>query len=111
MPATASTSRSRTAAAAAYLLGFVTGIALLRRHRDDSYVRFHAWQSTLFSAALVASVVALQFVPIVGSGLAIVLAVVGAGTWIALLVQAYRGRWFLLPLIGDVALERARPGG
>lgn len=92
-------------AAAAYLLGFVTGLALLLTSRRP-FVRFHAWQSILFSGGLLAVALALDRVPIVGIGIVLMLATTGLAVWLLLVVQAWRGRWFLLPLLGDVALER-----
>lgn len=101
----------RRAAALAYALGAVTGLFLLIRGTDQPYVRFHAWQSILFTAFLALAVAGLRLVPIMGSVLVLGLIVVGALVWLALLVQAGRGRWFLLPLLGDIAFDRsgARP--
>lgn len=102
---------SRTAAAAAYFLGFVTGAAILLRGPADPYVRFHAWQSILFSAAVTIAVLAMDFVPLLGLGLVLVFVLGGIATWAVLCVLAWRGRWVMLPLLGDVALERARAAG
>lgn len=99
---------ARLPASAAYLLGFASGAFVLWRHRDQPFARFHAWQSILFSGFVVAAAVALDLVPIVGLGMALVLVAASALVWAWLLVQAARGHWTLLPLLGDVALERAR---
>ena len=104
-------SESRATAAAAYFLGFVTGVAVLLRRPADPYVRFHAWQSILFSAVVTIAVLAMDFVPLLGLGLVLVFALGGIATWAVLCVLAWRGRWVMLPLLGDVALERARAGG
>ncbi|HUP20342.1 MAG TPA: hypothetical protein VM778_10365 [Gemmatimonadota bacterium] len=102
---------SRAAAAAAYFLGFVTGAAILLRGPDDPYVRFHAWQSILFSAVVTIAILAMDFVPLLGQGLVLVFALAGIVAWVVLCVLAWRGRWVFLPLLGDIALERARAGG
>jgi uncharacterized membrane protein len=71
---------------------------------------FHGWQSLLFSTLVLVAVVALKAVPLLGLGMVFLL-FVGSMLLLAMLVwQAFRGRWFLLPLIGDVALELAQRG-
>src|SRR5690242_17291838 len=54
-PATAQSSAmsSNVAAALAYVLGFITGIVflVLEPYKHDRFVRFHAMQSILYSAA------------------------------------------------------------
>ncbi len=107
-PSDASAPSSNAIAAAAYFLGILSGAAVLWRYPDDPFVRFHAWQSILFNLALAALVVAMEAVPLLGVGLVIVMVLAGVGVWGLLLLQAWRGRWFMLPLLGDLALERAR---
>lgn len=96
------------AASMAYLIGFLTGALILWRYREIEFAVFHAWQSILFSVVVGVTIVALSTVPIAGLPLAIVGMVVAAGAWVVLIVQAYRGRWTMLPLLGDIAYERTR---
>lgn len=110
MSAPHSASETRSIAALAYALGPVTGAVCILLYRDDPYVRFHGWQSLLLGAFVALAVAALDSVPLLGLGMLFVL-LVGAVLLTLLLVwQAYRGRWFLLPLLGDVALELASRG-
>ena len=102
-----STDDPRATAAMSYALGFLTGAIVLWRAPEHPFVRFHAWQSILFSAALLTLILALDLVPLLGLGLVLALGAGGAVVWVFLLVQAWRGRWFALPLLGDVAFERA----
>lgn len=95
-------------AAAAYLVGFLTGALVLWRYREIEFAAFHAWQSILFTVFVMVVVVGVATVPIAGPPLAIGAFVIGGVTWLVLVVQAYRGRWTMLPLIGDVAYERSR---
>lgn len=99
---------SRRAAVLAYLVGFVSGTLVLWRYRGDEYATFHAWQSILFSVVVAAMIAGLSTVPIAGLVLTAGIVTVGAATWVALVVQAWRGAWFMLPLIGDIAWERSR---
>jgi uncharacterized membrane protein len=110
MPAPRTESETRSIAALAYVLGPVSGIACILLYRDDPYVRFHGWQSLLLGAFVAVALAALDAVPLLGLGMVFFL-FVGTALLVVLLVwQAYRGRWFLLPLLGDVALELSRRG-
>ena len=110
---------SNVAAALAYILGFITGILflVLEPYKHDRFVRFHAIQSILYSAAglvfrigwsiLVNALVdvsgwaALLLVPV---GLAISLALFGF--WVFLMYQAYSNREFRIPVIGAIAAKQ-----
>ncbi len=116
---TASGLTSNVAAALAYILGFITGILflVLEPYKNDRFVRFHAMQSILYSAAgivfrigwsiLVSALVdvsgwvALILVPV---GLAISLGLFGF--WIFLMYQAYSNREFHIPIIGAIAAKQ-----
>lgn len=105
MPAQRSESERRSIAALAYILGPLTGVVCILLYRDDQYVRFHGWQSLLLGAFVGLAVVGLDAVPLLGLGMVFFL-FVGAGLLSLLLMwQAWSGRWFVLPLLGDVALE------
>jgi uncharacterized membrane protein len=110
MPASRPETDTRSIAALAYVLGPVSGVICILLYRDDPYVGFHGWQSLLLGAFVVLAVTALDAVPLLGLGMLFILF---AGTVLLTLLlvwQAYRGRWFLLPLLGDVALELATRG-
>jgi uncharacterized membrane protein len=110
---------SNVAAALAYILGFITGIVflVLEPYKHDRFVRFHAMQSILYSAAgivfrigwsiLVSAVVevsgwaGLVLVPV---GLVISLSLFGF--WIFLMYQAYSNREFRIPMIGAIAAKQ-----
>lgn len=108
------------AAALSYALGLITGILflVLEPYKNDRFVRFHAIQSIIFSVACV--VVAIVWSIIVGILISIagfwVLTVdlplhwlFGLGIfvlWLFLMFQAYSGREFRIPLIGDIAAKQ-----
>jgi len=99
--------RARRTAALAYPLGIVSGIVSLVSASDEPFVRFHAWQSILVSVLAVAAIVGLDTVPLVGSALALLVTVLLGLTLLWLALRAWRGHWTRVPLLGDVALERA----
>lgn len=107
------------AGALAYILGFITGILflVLEPYKRDRFVRFHAMQSILYSAAgivfkigwsiLVGAVVdvagwaSLALVPV---GLVISLGLFLF--WLFLMYQAYSNREFRIPIIGAIAAKQ-----
>jgi uncharacterized membrane protein len=95
------------AAALSYLVGFVTGIIFLVVEKDNRFVRFHAMQSTLVFAAIVAIDILLQIVPILGA-LVVVFLVIPASAilWLLLMFKAYQGEEFKLPVLGQIAADR-----
>jgi uncharacterized membrane protein len=110
MPASRPETDTRSIAALAYVLGPVSGVICILLYRDDPYVRFHGWQSLLLGAFVTLAVTALDAVPLLGLGMLFILFVGTVLLTLLLAWQAYRGRWFLLPLLGDVALELATRG-
>jgi len=95
------------AAALSYLVGFVTGVIFLLLEKENKFVRFHAMQSTILFAGIVAIDILLQLVPILGA-LVVIFVVIPASAilWLLLMFKAYQGEEFRLPLVGDVAAER-----
>jgi len=90
-----------------YLLGLITGIVFLIIEKENRFVRFHAYQSlAVFGALFVLSLIA-RFIPVVGTLISILLAPVGLILWILLMVKAYQGERYKIPLAGDWAEEQS----
>lgn len=85
-----------------YLVGFITGIIFLLIEKDSRFVRFHALQSIFVSAGLFVLNIILSFLPIIGLGISLLIAPLAFILWIFLMIQAYQGKWFKLPVIGDM---------
>lgn len=83
--------------ALAYLVGFVTGIALLLVEKKSKFVRFHALQSTVVFGALFV----LGMVPFIGWVLWLILPIVVFVLWLLLMWKAYNGEMYKLPVVGD----------
>jgi len=99
---------ANVAAALSYLVGFVTGIIFLVVEKENRFVRFHALQSTLVFAGMVALNILLQIVPFLGALLFVfVILPVSAVLWLFLMYKAYQGEEFKLPLVGEIAAERS----
>ena len=114
MPETTSPDLGRTvsgldpnvAAALAYAIGWVSGVAFLL-FEPNKFVRFHALQSTIaFGGLSLAWMVALSLGP-PGWILAIfVIPPVSAVLWLLLMYKAYHGERFKVPVAGDMAEQR-----
>ncbi|HEX6909885.1 MAG TPA: hypothetical protein VF142_05810 [Longimicrobium sp.] len=102
------------AGALSYLLGPVTGIAFIVMEKQSRFVRFHAMQSTLVGVALIIFNVVLNLVesvlariPFIGwlfaLGLALVVGLASLVLWLMLMYQAYQGKEWELPVVGEHA--------
>jgi uncharacterized membrane protein len=95
------------AAALSYLVGFVTGIIFLLVEKENKFVRFHAMQSTLLFAGIVAVDILFQLVPILGALVFLFVVIpLSAVLWLLLMYKAYQGEEFKLPLVGQMAADR-----
>ena len=90
-----------------YLLGFISGVVFLIIEKENRYVRFHAYQSlAAFGAIFVISIV-VQVIPWIGWLLGFVVGIGSLILWILLMVKAYQGERFKLPVVGDWAEEQS----
>jgi uncharacterized membrane protein len=95
----------------------VTAVIFLLIEKEDRFVRFHAMQGALFGAVCLIAVIALQLIAAalgtvfrpVEVALSLLVALLGTGVfflWIVMMVKAYQGKAFKLPVIGDEAARR-----
>lgn len=106
------------AAALAYLAGPFSGATVLLAERRSAYVRFHAWQAIigLGGLALVALVLLISaFLALFLSPFAFTLmyrlaalaAIIWLLAWLVCLYQAFTGKEWRLPVVGDYAYRKA----
>ena len=86
-----------------YLAGWITGLIFFLIEKENRFVRFHAMQSIITFGSLTVLFMILGFIPIVGWMLMPILAILQLILWIVLMVKAYQGQLFKLPMIGDMA--------
>jgi uncharacterized membrane protein len=112
---------TNVAGALAYLAGFITGIVFMATepYKSNSFIRFHAFQSIFFNVAWIAfwmvwMVISAILTPltagifgIIALPVMLILALVGLGTWLFLMYQAYQQKLFRLPIIGKYAAQQA----
>jgi uncharacterized membrane protein len=100
-----------------YVLGLITGILFLALapYNRNKFVRFHALQAIFFHVAFIALWFAGIFTGfIVPWALGMVASLMGmliwlafVATWVLLMVKAWQGERFKLPVIGDLAEKHA----
>jgi uncharacterized membrane protein len=96
-----------------YLLGWITGLIFILLEKENRYVRFHALQSIItFGAISVAMIVlsVFEWVPYLGDVFfvfRILLGILAFVLWIVLMVKAYQGDKYKLPVAGDLAEQHA----
>ena len=89
-------------AALCYVVGWVTGLIFWLLEKENKNIRFHAMQSIIVFLAL--SVIQFLFVAVLRIAmLAPLLMLAGIGLWVFLMVKAYQGERFKLPVVGDFA--------
>ena len=91
------------AAALSYLLGFVTGIIFYILEKENKFVRFHAMQSIIISGFLFVAAIVAGLVPFIGGLLAFLLWIASLVLWVVMMLKAYQGELFKLPVAGDIA--------
>jgi len=104
-----------------YILGLITGILflVLAPYNQNKTVRFHAFQYIFFNIAWIALFIVGGIVggiltaalPLIGSMLwgliSFVLWIAGLVIWIILMVKAYSGQKWVLPIVGPLAEKQA----
>ncbi|MBF0106117.1 MAG: DUF4870 domain-containing protein [Deltaproteobacteria bacterium] len=102
------------ASALCYLCGWLTGLIFLLIEKDNKTVKFHAWHSIFLSVACIAYFListVLSLVPFVGIVFGILNVFVSLGLLVlivVLIVKAYQGTRFVLPVITELAEKQAQ---
>ena len=91
------------AALLSYLLGLITGIIFYVIEKDNKFVRFHAMQSIVVFGFLFVLSIILPFIPVIGGIIMPILWITELVLWVILMVKAYQGETFKLPIAGDIA--------
>lgn len=118
-PSSASGLTSNIAGALAYVLGLITGIIFLviEPYKHDRFVRFHAMQSILLSAAFIVISIAWNIVTgfllditgwiaLVILPISLVFSLGMFLLWLYVMYQAYSQREYHIPFIGNLAAKQ-----
>lgn len=90
-----------------YFLGMISGIIFFALEKKNKFVRFHAIQSILAFTFLFILSIAVKILPLIGPGLLMLLGITEIILWVTLMVKAYKGEYFKLPIAGKIAEQRA----
>src|ERR1700753_43043 len=116
---TPSTTQSGLSENAAGGLAYITIIPaiiflILEPYNRSSYIRFHSWQCIFMAIAWIVLDVAvaiigrvMPFMGLVAFGLYPLVALAMLILWIMVLIKAFNGERFKLPIIGDLAAKQA----
>ena len=93
-----------------YVLGWITGLVFILIEEKDEFVRFHAMQSIIFFGAMTVVWIVLGFLQWIPGPVGVLFTVLSAlaglfafVVWIVLMVKAYQGQRYKLPVAGDMA--------
>ncbi|VAW76494.1 hypothetical protein MNBD_GAMMA15-1621 [hydrothermal vent metagenome] len=94
-----------------YILGWVSGLIVILIEKEDDFVRFHAMQSIVaFGALTILSMVfgvMFMFAMFIGP----LINIASIALWIFLMIKAYQGEKFMLPVVGELAEEWSKKFG
>ncbi len=92
-----------------YAVGWITGLVMILLEKKNGFVRFHAMQSIITFGAITFLFIVLGILDgldIVGRlfwALSMVAWILTVVLWIVLMVKAYQGERYKLPVVGDLA--------
>lgn len=87
------------AGALCYVGGWVTGLIFYLSEKNDKEIRFHGLQSILFFGFLNV----IMFIPFLGWTLKPIVSLLGFIAYLVLIIKAYQGEHYKLPMVGDIA--------
>ncbi|HUD55154.1 MAG TPA: DUF4870 domain-containing protein [Terracidiphilus sp.] len=115
-PSTAQSGLSENAAGGLAYITIIPAIIflLVEPYNKSSYIRFHAWQCIFMAIAWFVIDVAvmifgsfLSFFRLLTFGLYPLISLAMLILWIMVLIKAFNGERFKLPIIGDLAAKQA----
>ncbi len=86
-----------------YVGWWISGLVFLLLEHDNKFIRFHAIQSIIVFGAITLAAMVFGFMPFIGYWLSRVIWLFGVALWIVLMIKAYQGVKFKLPVSGDLA--------
>lgn len=110
---------SNVAALLCYIFPPITGIIFILIEKEDTDVKFHAWQATILFLASFFAIIGLQILAMffgyiwgfLGGLISLLSKPVILGLfilWIVCMVKAYQGERWRIPVIGDLADKRSK---
>ncbi|MES0329321.1 MAG: DUF4870 domain-containing protein [Dehalococcoidales bacterium] len=95
--------QENVAALLCYVALWATGLIFILLETENKFVRYHAMQSIIVFGSLSVVTIIMTPIPIIGLGIASVAGLLAIVLWIVLMVKAYQGEKFMLPVVGELA--------
>jgi uncharacterized membrane protein len=117
-PSTTQSGLSENAAGGLAYITIIPAIVFLvaQPYNRSSYIRFHAWQCIFMAVAWIVIDIAIMilghlmsFLGLLAFGLYPLVALAMLILWIMVLIKAFNGERFKLPIVGDLAEKQAGP--
>ena len=86
-----------------YLGIWITGLIFYLLESDNKFVRFHAMQSIIVFLPVSILITIFWWIPIIGWILSPLISIIMFVLWVILMIKAYQGEKFKLPIAGDIA--------
>ena len=96
---------SNVAGLLCYIGLWITGIIFLVIEKKDQFVRFHALQSIIVFGVLTVISIVLSNIPFIGGILGALIGILIFILWIVLMIKAYQGERYSIPVAGDIAAK------
>jgi uncharacterized membrane protein len=90
-----------------YVLGWITGLIFFLVEKENKMVRFHAMQSIVVFGSITVVSIIVGWIPFVGYIIGVLLSILALVLWILLMIKAYQGEKYKLPIAGDIAEKQA----
>ncbi|MFC1875570.1 DUF4870 domain-containing protein [Chloroflexota bacterium] len=103
MEKTASGLQENVAGLLCYALFWVSGLIFYLIETDNKFVRFHAVQSMIVFGFLSIAGIVFGWIPWFGLIIGPLIGLFVFALWIVLMVKAYQGSMYKLPVVGDLA--------
>ncbi len=88
-----------------YVLGWISGIIFFLLENKSKFVKFHALQSIITFLGLTIASILFNIIPFFGWVISSLIGLLGFALWIVLIIKAYQGEMYALPIAGDIAKQ------
>jgi uncharacterized membrane protein len=99
---------TNTLAGLSYLT-WIAGLIIFLVEKQNRFARFHAMQSILLTVVTFVVWIIVGFIPFLGLVLGPLVWIAGFILWLMCVINAFQGRYFKLPVIGDYAERWSSP--
>lgn len=92
-----------------YLFSLISGIVFLIIEKENKFIRFHAMQAIMTFIVVVGASLLLGLIPFIGFIISLLIAPITFFLFVFLMYQAYQGKMYKLPFLGDLAEKHSAP--